>query len=533
MQSEVTAAAASAAQGTLHPLSTNISGRDITVSGIANDAAERDQILSALNDVNGRRVVHDDLRVLDTASPFALTAVKTAEEMRYTGVIPTEADRARLAPRLGAAATDLDLMSGAPDANWTDVALKGLDSLEPLEDGSLNIVDQNVTLTGTAFSPAEADAAKAALNALPEGYTSRVDIETRDDGKPVNFDVTYTAADGASLAGKLPANTDADDIAAALSLQNISGETTQGLLGDGTSATEQLTAISNWLPELDSMTFNSTDGALSLEAVTAPGVDLDLVQAGLIDDLGPNANITLSAPSTLPADGATRTNQATNRVETFIGGYWLPVFEFTANAENCDAQTAAALKSDRVSFVTGSARLNAQSVRALNAVAAIVRTCLSETDLTVEVGGHTDSQGGDDLNLELSQARADAVRSALIARGVADTDITSKGYGEAVPIADNETEDGRAANRRTTMTWLAPVAQSTEAATPAASPAAADTLIEAPAPEGAIEDAADSALEQVGDAATDAVTQATTDITTSTQELIDAAKTDINTQVGE
>jgi OOP family OmpA-OmpF porin len=84
---------------------------------------------------------------------------------------------------------------------------------------------------------------------------------------------------------------------------------------------------------------------------------------------------------------------------------------------------------------------------------------LADTDLNVEIGGHTDSQGGEDLNQELSSARADAVRAALIARGATDDAIVAKGYGEAEPIADNETAEGRAANRRTTITWFTPVVE--------------------------------------------------------------------------
>lgn len=79
--------------------------------------------------------------------------------------------------------------------------------------------------------------------------------------------------------------------------------------------------------------------------------------------------------------------------------------------------------------MTDSTRLDAKSVRAINAVAAIMRKCLDETDLNVEIGGHTDSQGGEDLNQQLSQTRAEAVRIALIDRGLAEASIVAKGYG--------------------------------------------------------------------------------------------------------
>jgi outer membrane protein OmpA-like peptidoglycan-associated protein len=71
-------------------------------------------------------------------------------------------------------------------------------------------------------------------------------------------------------------------------------------------------------------------------------------------------------------------------------------------------------------------------------------------DYTLHVQGYTDSYGGDTANLVLSQHRADAVRDYLLANmGRVNTgDIDAVGYGETLPIANNETPEGRARNRR-------------------------------------------------------------------------------------
>jgi outer membrane protein OmpA-like peptidoglycan-associated protein len=67
----------------------------------------------------------------------------------------------------------------------------------------------------------------------------------------------------------------------------------------------------------------------------------------------------------------------------------------------------------------------------------------------VTVEGHTDSVGDPDLNHRLSLQRAEAVRSYIVANMPADADrISAVGYGESVPLASNETADGRAKNRR-------------------------------------------------------------------------------------
>lgn len=70
----------------------------------------------------------------------------------------------------------------------------------------------------------------------------------------------------------------------------------------------------------------------------------------------------------------------------------------------------------------------------------------------IEVAGHTDSKASDDYNMKLSQKRAEAVRDYLIGKGIAAERLSAKGYGESSPVADNETEEGRAKNRRVELT---------------------------------------------------------------------------------
>lgn len=74
--------------------------------------------------------------------------------------------------------------------------------------------------------------------------------------------------------------------------------------------------------------------------------------------------------------------------------------------------------------------------------------------LRIELGGHTDDVGNDAANQQLSERRANAVRDHLVAKGIDGSRITAKGYGESKPIATNDTEEGRALNRRTEVTVL-------------------------------------------------------------------------------
>ena len=70
----------------------------------------------------------------------------------------------------------------------------------------------------------------------------------------------------------------------------------------------------------------------------------------------------------------------------------------------------------------------------------------------INVVGHTDSSGGRDLNMRLSEQRADSVASNLITQGVEASRISTSGVGPDQPIASNSTAEGKAQNRRVTIT---------------------------------------------------------------------------------
>ena len=96
-------------------------------------------------------------------------------------------------------------------------------------------------------------------------------------------------------------------------------------------------------------------------------------------------------------------------------------------------------------FGTGGAELTAASAPALDALAAMLH---DNADLQIAIVGHSDNVGGLDSNIELSRRRADAVRRALIERGVARSRLEARGVGYLAPVTTNETEAGRALNRR-------------------------------------------------------------------------------------
>lgn len=118
--------------------------------------------------------------------------------------------------------------------------------------------------------------------------------------------------------------------------------------------------------------------------------------------------------------------------------------EVAKTVDTCNEEFAAALTSSTINFATGSASIDDSSQSLLEALATIANQCPG--DLLIE--GHTDSVGGEEGNLSLSQSRANAVQAGLNRLGVTGNRLTAIGYGESQPVATNDTEAGRAQNRR-------------------------------------------------------------------------------------
>ena len=105
-----------------------------------------------------------------------------------------------------------------------------------------------------------------------------------------------------------------------------------------------------------------------------------------------------------------------------------------------------------IKFEPGSAAISAESIHVLMKVAESIKAAPPGT--VIEVGGHTDDQGDPQASSSLSWARASAVREALVQQGVNTNALTTKGYGDSKPVADNVTAEGRAKNRRIEFTVI-------------------------------------------------------------------------------
>ena len=105
------------------------------------------------------------------------------------------------------------------------------------------------------------------------------------------------------------------------------------------------------------------------------------------------------------------------------------------------------MNAPKLKYKTGAGELTPESGDSLAEIAACMKRL--PAGAVVEIGVHTDSNGNEDSNVKLTQARADAVKAALTKLEVPAKSLTAKGYGSAKPLAGNDTSEGRVKNRRT------------------------------------------------------------------------------------
>lgn len=113
------------------------------------------------------------------------------------------------------------------------------------------------------------------------------------------------------------------------------------------------------------------------------------------------------------------------------------------DGEGCTLPKIMTLKG--VNFETASSHLRQDSRGILDEVAEIVKRY---TDIKFEIAGHTDAQGGESYNQQLSEARAKSVHTYLVEKGANAAQMSVAGYGESQPVATNDTPEGREQNRR-------------------------------------------------------------------------------------
>lgn len=125
--------------------------------------------------------------------------------------------------------------------------------------------------------------------------------------------------------------------------------------------------------------------------------------------------------------------------------------EITKDLFLTEIKKGEAIRLNNIFFETASATLQPESYNEINRLANLME---DQKKIVVQISGHSDNVGSESFNLKLSGERANAVMAYLIEHGIAAERITAKGYGPSVPVASNDTEEGKALNRRVEFTII-------------------------------------------------------------------------------
>ena len=392
-------------------------------------------------------------------SPFVLRLRADGDGMRFEAcAAATEAGRDRIlaaARAAGAGSADCTLAFGAPGPEWEGVAETAIAALGRMGAGTVTLSDLTVTLApGPAVSGGSLAAAADAIEAaLPPAYSLRL----------------VDAATDAATAGPAPAPAPA----MVFSARRESGAAPQleGPVGEAGPVVASFTRAR----------FPGAPAKLVLDSRRPVAPDWSLrVLAGLDALSMLDSGALTVTPDRVTLTGVSGDPQAAIRVSSALTGALGNSAELRIDIaydagldpnaalpppETCLERIGAIQAEAKITFAPGATELDAEAQKIVRRIATVLRLC---GFVAVEVGGHTDSRGRDAMNRELSQERAAAVRTALIADGVPADSLTAVGYGEDRPVADNGDADGREANRRIEFRlrdpWQGPPAPGSETA---------------------------------------------------------------------
>ncbi|EAR50366.1 OmpA domain protein [Oceanicola granulosus HTCC2516] len=380
-------------------------------------------------------------------TPFVTRFILDGEGPRFSAcAADTEAAAALIAEAAQAAGygrpLDCPLGLGVPALTWGEAVADAIAAIDALGGGTVTVSDADVSLVAALGTEQEAfDRVVGELeNSLPDLFALEAVLpqppEEGDDG-PVEFTATRSPEGGVQLRGQVGddlVNTTAENFARA---KFADSDITMG------------TRLAEDLPQGWSVRVLAGLEALSkLEhgavTVTPDRVDVRGV-SGLRDASGEISRLLIGKFG----------ESADFEIDVTYEEAFDPLAALPT-PEECLAKIKAISDTRKITFDPGSADIDGDSQRVVDDIAEVLRQC---TDLEIEVAGYTDSQGREEMNQRLSQQRAEAVLAALRLRRVPVGAFRAVGYGEAEPIADNDTAEGREANRRIEFRLIEPVAE--------------------------------------------------------------------------
>lgn len=373
------------------------------------------------------------------ASGYVFSAVWDGRVLKLSGYMPTRDAREETITHARDVLTDVEIddavkvAPGAPDANWQAIVAVSIAAMRPLASAELQLAGVRLTFKGVARSADDYAFAMKILGSLPDPYVASAEIRV-DTAAPAppppayRFSAAYDGI-GISLAGNVPSPQAAGEIGAVLKETlpeaDIDDRSTAAPGAPDGAFTDVLILALGSLRDARTATFAADGRALHLEALVATPTARDALIAAW--ETLPAA---YSATLAILAEGEAAPTEAR------LGG---------GAAAACQTAFDTALAASPIVFASSSSELPDSATALLDELVRVAATC---PRAKLEIAGHTDASGNQAGNLRLSEDRAEAIEAALILKGIEADRVAARGYGAARPIAANDTDDGKARNRR-------------------------------------------------------------------------------------
>lgn len=463
----------------------SITPERVTITAITESAAEKSRLEADLTREAppGLRLTLELSAPRPVITPFTLRFLIDAAGARFDACsADTESARTSiLAAAVAAGATgksDCTIGMGVPSPRWTEAVEASIAALAELGAGSLTFSDADISLIAAeTVAQSDFDRVIGELErALPDAFSLTAVLTPKADTTergPPEFMATLDPAGQLRMRGRLT-----DERVRALV------ESFAAARFGGAGRVYNAARLDPELPEGWPVRVLAALEALDELASGSVLVRPDLVRiSGQTGSPGANAEIARLLAEKL-GQGKKFEIEVTY-VETLDPVAALPT------PEECVARVNAILTERKITFAPGSSEIAGDALDTLDLLAEALKDC---AEVRMEIGAHSDSQGREEMNLNLSQTRADAVLNGLLARRVLTSNLSAVGYGESRPIADNDTEEGREANRRIEFTLVLPEEEgAAEEGNAGEAEAEADA---GPEPEPAAEDPAGNGNEQ-------------------------------------
>lgn len=417
----------------------------VDITAISDSADEKARLENQL-----RRAVPPGLNLtLEIAAP---RPVITPFTLRFqigedaTGFDACSADTDKAADTIIAAAMDAGATGsmlclvglGVPSPRWGEAVKKAIGALADIGGGSVSFADADITLIAAqGTDQAIFDRVVGELeNALPDVFAlkSELPVAEEPDAGPPEFLATLSPEGQVQLRGRLT-----DD-----ALRQLATSYAKANFGSGKVYTAA--RVVDGLPaDWSTRVLSGLDALAKLEHGSV------IVQ-----------------PDNVAVAGVTGNADASSQIATLLAGKLGEGQQYEINVtydeqldpilglptpEECEAQISGVVAAGKINFEPGSATIDASSLGTMDQIAEILKDC---GDIALEVQGFTDSQGREEMNLALSQSRAESVLNELRARRVLTASYVARGFGEESPVASNDTEEGREANRRIEFRLIRP-----------------------------------------------------------------------------